>query len=511
MIKIPEEEIRKRLQKLNNYEKILYPQIKERSDRLRGENKELKRKIAELEEANQKQLEKILLQLEEIEILKFGKKRGNQKLKAVLVPETENRKEEEQNEKKNRKKRVASSYRRREPKPESITDRLTLEIDLCPECGEELTDKQDYVHYREDLRNVEELIKAAKKIVETRVESGKCSHCQKRQFAMELPKQKVIIGENIRRMMVYQTIIQGLSYNEVRKSLKELYDIEVSQGEVFNILEGESRLLTPYYNYLVEELDQESKEYGAHYDETSWKTKSQGGVVSEGDYCWVKIGIKSQNRLIWFGCSRGKGVAEQLRGKKKDSKGISDDYGAYRNCFEVHGLCWAHPQRKFRYLAESKNLSGKTKKACQKTYKSFAKTYKKAEKIRQQLLKGLLTEEGKAKAREELEKEIDQIVIKTAHDPEKLQTLKQTLAERKDKYFTFFDSPWLPLDNNKAERAIKRVVIKRKKSFGCRSQKGADVLSILYSVTFSLVETYPDENFFSLYKKVVEFDQNTEF
>lgn len=293
--------------------------------------------------------------------------------------------------------------------------------------------------------------------------------------------------------------------------MKELYGVEFSQGEIPNILEGESRLLTPYYNYVVGEMDKESKEYGAHYDETSWKTKSQGGVVSEGDYCWVKIGIKSQLRLIWFGCSRGKQVAEQLRGEKKGSKGISDDYGAYRDCFEDHGLCWAHPQRKFRYLAESKNISGKTKKACQRTYKSFAKTYKKAEKIRQQLLKGLLTEEEKAKARETLEKEIDQIVIKTEHDPDKLKTLKDTLCERKDKYFTFFKYPWFSLDNNKAERAIKRVVIKRKKSFGCRSQKGADVLSILYSVIFSLVETYPDENFFTLYKKVVEFDENAEF
>ena len=42
MSKLSKEEIRKRLQKLNNFEKILYPQLKERSDRVREENKELK-------------------------------------------------------------------------------------------------------------------------------------------------------------------------------------------------------------------------------------------------------------------------------------------------------------------------------------------------------------------------------------------------------------------------------------------------------------------------------------
>ena len=233
-------------------------------------------------------------------------------------------------------------------------------------------------------------------------------------------------------------------------------------------------------------------------------------MISEGNYCWIKVGVESQLRLIWFGCSRGMHVAEKLRGDKKGSKGVSDDYGSYTNCFEDHSLCWAHPNRKFRDLAESWKLSGKTKKACQRTYKKFAIAYKKAEKIRKKLLNGTWTDEEKTQMRKDLEVFFDAVFVETDHDPEKLKTLKKTLKERKECYFTFFKLPWLPLDNNKAERAIKRVVLKRKKSFGSRSQKGADVLSILYSVVFSLVETHPDTNFFDLYKKVVDFDENGE-
>ncbi len=86
-----------------------------------------------------------------------------------------------------------------------------------------------------------------------------------------------------------------------------------------NILEGESRLLTPYYDHLVELL---ANEKAAHYDETTWKTKDQGKEISEGNYCWVKISVETQNRIIWFGRSRGKGVAEALRGEKEGSIGI---------------------------------------------------------------------------------------------------------------------------------------------------------------------------------------------
>ena len=74
MIRIPEEEIRKRMKKLSNYENIKYPQLKERSDRLRIKNKELEARIEELEKEN-KQIEKLTLQLEELRIMKFGKKR----------------------------------------------------------------------------------------------------------------------------------------------------------------------------------------------------------------------------------------------------------------------------------------------------------------------------------------------------------------------------------------------------------------------------------------------------
>lgn len=505
MFKLPESEIRKRLRKLHNYEKILYPGLMERNERIKAKNKELEAEIERLQKENA-QIEVLRLQLEELRALKFGRKRSIKKeIRKKSLPETEGREAETELEKKNTNLRTAESYRRTLPNASEITDHLALEIENCPECGEVLEDKNTHVHYREDLHKVEELLKTAKRIVEVVIESGKCRHCKNRQFAMEVPKQKVVIGENVRRMVVYQTVMQGLSYTEVQKSMKELYHFNFSSGEIVNILEGEKNLMVPYYETLVDDLNKESKEVGAHYDETSWKTESCGETVSKGNYCWIKIGVQSQRRLIWFGQSRGMGVAEQLRGEKSGSKGVSDDYGAYRNCFEVHSLCWAHPYRKLRDLAESGVLTGKEKQVCQRAFKAFGKVYKKAESIRSQLQKREITEEERSQMKEVLESLFDEVCIDTPSDPEKLKTLRQTLRERKDRYFTFLKFPWLPLDNNKAERAIRRVVLKRKKSLGCRSQKGADILSVLYSCIFSALETSPEKNFFDVYQQIVSF------
>ena len=502
--KLTEEEIKKRLIKLNNYEKIKHPKLKERSAKLREENKKLKDYISKIPDF-EKQIETQKLRIEELESMKFGKKRRNLKFLSKKLPsgiqETK------------RIKRIRESYKRRDPELTEVTNILELKIEKCPECGEILSDKKEHIHYREDLKEAKRMISEAKKVVKTIIESGICKtkECEffgKKFTASEIPTNKVVIGENVRRMIVFQNILQGQSYSEIQKSLKNLYNFKISSGQITNILEGESRLLTPYYNFLIEKLDEESKTIGAHYDETSFKTKSQGKEISDGNYCWVKISAKSEHQLIWFGKSRGKKVAESLRGKRKNSIGITDDYGSYHDLFDFHQLCWAHPHRKFRDLAESSKIEGKVKKCCEKMYKDFRNLYKRSDKFRKEILRGSLSKKKIEVESKNLEKIFDEISVDSDVDPEKLRTLKKTLRLNKSKYFTFFDFPEIPLDNNKAERAIRKIVIRRKKSLGCKSPKGADVLSILYSVIFSLMGISPELNFFDIYDFAANFEDS---
>jgi hypothetical protein len=100
------------------------------------------------------------------------------------------------------------------------------------------------------------------------------------------------------------------------------YRINISNGQIANTLAGESKLLSPYYEKIAKDLSNEP----AHYDKTPWKTKNMGNVISEGNYCWVKVGVESQKQLIWFGKSRGKQIAVDLRSEKKNSKGVNDDF-----------------------------------------------------------------------------------------------------------------------------------------------------------------------------------------
>jgi transposase len=496
--KLSESEIRKRLRVYENLKKC----HKEMGER----QMILKKKVSELTKDNHaknKQIEKQKLRIEELEIMKFGKKRRK-------IPKQQ----------KNRVKKSAKttrtweSYRRSQPSEESVTATLHLELNTCPICGEILTEKKEHIHYREDLKQAKEIIASAKRIIRTTIESGKCHNCNDRKFALEVPKQKVIIGENVRQMVTYLSVVQGQSYAETQRQLKTLHNFEMSSGQIANILEGESRLLKNYYDHLVESLEIESKKSGAHYDETSWKTQSRGEEVSQGNYCWVKTGVVSEIQIFWFGESRGKGVAERLRGEKKGSIGVSDDYGSYKYLFDHHQLCWAHPHRKLRDLAESGKLKGKALKVCQQTYKRFQKVYKQSRKVRQKWLQEMTNETSKTNEKkpeldeeqQNLKTEFKKLFVPTDHDPEKLKKIRSSLEARQDRYFTFFKHPQLPLDNNKAERSLRKIVLKRKKSFGSQSQKSANVLSILYSVIFSMTALNPDKNFFDLYPDAANFE-----
>ena len=58
--------------------------------------------------------------------------------------------------------------------------------------------------------------------------------------------------------------------------------------------------------------------------------------------------------------------------------------------------------------------------------------------------------------------------------------------EYDDRLFTCIICPDVPPDNNKAERKIRPLVIKRKLSFGTKSEKGDNTFSANATVLFSL-------------------------
>jgi len=326
--------------------------------RLKNENAKLRARIVVLEQENtllKTQMSDILVRLEELQRKVFGRKNKRPPPSAPpqnLHPE----------------KRSPESYRRQIPKSEGITSAKDFPLQTCSDCKTPLTRLKMIIRYQEDVLPLQEWQKVLKTIEQHRITTGYCGHCRKRVSAIPIQKQVTALGQNVKQLIPYLSIVQRMSFEQITHFLKDIAGLSVSDGEASNILQEQSQKLSGRFENLKTAIDTEP---GAHYDETGWKTQRE----NLGNYGWVKTGVTSSDTVFLLGRSRGKGNAQELQSENQNQIGITDDYGAYKNLFTKHQLCWAHPLRKLRELKESEHLTDAERGACVAAYESFAKLY----------------------------------------------------------------------------------------------------------------------------------------
>lgn len=456
------EEIKQRLIRLRNLE-YLYARARERIAFLEKENKELKARIKELEEKDKdkdQKIEAMAFQLEQIKNKLFGKK----PIASHLI------------QRKEKKIRDIFSYQR--PIPKQITRLESHPVGKCVHCHRELEKKSIRVFFEEDIP-----LPIQKVVIRHEVETGYCPNCRRQTSGYFIPSKKSILGGNVRKYVCLLSIANRLSHSQIQDHLKDIFNLDISIGEIGNILETEANNLRPEYQSLKESVLNQT---GIHYDETGWKVQKE----EQGKFAWVATGIENNDTIFSLGRSRGKGNIEDIGAGKV---GISDDYGAYKNSFKEHQLCWAHPQRKLRDLAESEEFGKRKKKQILKTYQVFSNLY--------QNIRKKIGNEISPYLKKKWKQIFDQILENHNLDPTPLTKLKLSLRKNKEKYFTFLNHPGIPIDNNKAERALRHLVIKRKISFGSKTQRGAETTSILTSIIMSLKWNDPN-TWFQKYLKL---------
>ena len=459
---LSEAEIKKRLQDLRNLE-MLHEKARERVKNLEQENRKLKEKVKALEEENnflKRAIEGVSFELEQVKIKLFGKKPTVNR----IVHKIE------------KKERDIFSYSR--PIPKNATETRPHPVNTCTHCRGDLNAKSVKVFFEEDIP-----LPIQKVVIKHEVEVGYCNRCRRQSSGYPIPSKKSVLGEQARKYVCVLSIGSRLSHAQIQEHLKEVFGLSVSLGEIGNILKTEANNLRPEYQALKESVLTQT---GTHYDETSWKVQKE----EQGKFAWVAAGTDNNDTVFSLGRSRGRGNIEDIGTGKV---GISDDYGAYRNAFAEHQLCFAHPHRKLRDVAESNEIPEEKRAHCKSAYTQFSKLYKHIRQSLEHKLSPYLKRKFKT--------DFDSVSEHHALDPTPLSKIKAALRKNKEKYFTFLRHPGIPVDNNKAERCLRHLVLKRRTSFGSKTQRGAETTSILASVILSLKWNDP-ENWFKKYLKL---------
>ena len=455
-MELSKDAIHRRLIRLRNLER-LHAAARKRIVFLESENKQLKARIKELEDKDHdkdKRIEDLSYQFEQIKNKLFGKK--------PIVNLTVQKKEI--------KDRDSLSYKR--PLPTHITKTEPHPITVCNHCHGKLRNKSIKTFFEEDIP-----LPIQKIVTKHEVEVGYCPVCKRQSNGYPIPSKKSVLGDNIKKYVCVLSIVNRLSHKQIQDQVKDVFDVRISTGEIGNMLREEANKVRPEYQALKESVLSQT---GTHFDETGWKVQKE----EQGKYGWVATGTENFDTVFTLGKSRGRGNIKEIGTPKV---GISDDYGAYRNEFTEHQLCWAHPQRKLKDLAESGLFGEEKGKQVFNTYEQFSNLYR-----------GITKRFGMSfswRTKKKVRSVFDHITESHRLDPIPLERIKISLRKNKEKYFTFLDHPHIPIDNNKAERALRHLVIKRKISFGSRTQRGAETTGILASVILSLKWNNPNDWF----------------
>lgn len=380
--------------------------------------------------------------------------------------------------------RSKASYRRPLPPASAVTKEVAMPLpELCT-CGGGFDQSSVTTHDRfvEDIP-LPELTPnyQARLVVKYRIEQGICLKCGKATVGEErdLGGAQVALGPNVRLLVAHLISIGGMSYQQVMNLLSTLYGLAISKGEIASILTHKHLDWLSAYDRLKADIRSSPV---VHVDETPWPIQAEAN-----GYAWVLADASSLKVCYDLATSRGAPHAKALFGQDTERPftgiRVSDDYGAYRNP-KLPGeqqLCWAHLYRCIRDVRHNVSLPKEQLPYVTQWYASFAELYQNLRAYLEQPYDVVVREEQAKKLWRRTQTLAKQPAPKSG-EPDKLTRLKaQLIRAGKDRLFVCLPKD-TPCDNNRAERDLRQLVLKRKRSFGSQTEKGAKALATILSV-----------------------------
>lgn len=336
---------------------------------------------------------------------------------------------------------------------------------VCKDCGALLLGEDA----KPERHQVCELPKIEPEIVEYQRHTLNCVVCGVKNQA-EWPKDmpKGGFGERLQALIGYLSGRFGISQRDMNELLETVFQVEISLGSIPAQQQHVSHALQQPVEAARAYVQ---KQAAVNVDETGWHQ------LAEEFWLWV---CASPNVTVFriFKNRSGSG-AETLLGK--DYGGIvgSDRYSAYSWIDPAHRqLCWAHLKRDFQALVErggESQVIGHMLLARLKQFYGFWHRFR----------DGNLTRVEFQVVMQPIRQEvIDLLEIGTLLGHRETRRTCQNILKVKQALWTFVDQEGVEPTNNVAERALRRGVIWRRRSFGTQSESGSlFVERILTAVT----------------------------
>ena len=423
------------------------------------ENSEMRKKLEKAEKENQRLREKVEQLEQEKEKLTTER---NRFLKMVFKPK---KKAIGPTIKLAKKLRVKTSYQRAEPKV--IDEYREAKLKCCPHCQNKLIKQVGF--YQRTIEDIPDLEQQRTKAIQYTINRYYCKHCKK--IVQAKPKEvlpRSRLGLNTLLYVLYSRYRLRLTQGLILENLKTHYQLKVSDGQINNLLNKGEQIFKEKWKEIIEKIRSSPV---VNADETGWKIN--------GDSCWLWAFVGDQAVRYTTSEFRGKGVAKEVLGDNFQGTVVSDFYAAY-NQFSNKQRCWVHLLRKSRELTEQKQTKTRLK-----FNQQLIDIYQQINSFRTNLKTTLGQRNNQANLVCQQLLKLSQVKTKDKG----LQRIHKLIFKHCQELVLCLRDFHVPVENNRAERAIRPSVVIRKISGGSRSKQGA----LAHETNLSVIETLRQE------------------
>ena len=348
--------------------------------------------------------------------------------------------------------------------PDHIDETIEETLLECPGCHQALGES---VAVEEQIQ--EDIIPAHVRVRQYRRHVYYCGYCGHKAAAPYHPEHvpKGYLGANILIQAAILKYHHCLPYRKIGELFQELAGLTVSPGGISQALARISQWLGVEKAQLLEAIRGSPQ---IHADETGWRL--------DGKKSWLWALVNERLAYYYIDRSRGRKVLKELLGQDFNGTLISDFYSVYLKLPYRMQKCLVHLLREFYECAKT----DRTEEFLE-AYRKIKRLINDARRLKDRYDK--IPAGEYARLRFKLEERLFNFMA-AGYTNKNLKRLSGRFARSWLDMLRFLKDPTLAWNNNLAERMIRLNVIYRNRSFGNRSNRGAEAHGTIMSIMQTL-------------------------
>ncbi len=337
----------------------------------------------------------------------------------------------------------------------------------CAECGHLLLgDDADAARHQ-----VSEVPRCKARIIEYRRHSLRCLACGKinqADWPEDMPRGS--FGPRAQAIVAYLTGRLTASHRDAVEAMKVLHGVKLSLGSVSALQQRVSQSLQTVVEQARQYVGNQASQ---NVDETSWPE------ADKSKWLWVN----ATRDVTVYHLLEGRATKQAKQVISERAKGIigTDRFGAY-NWLPARRrqICWAHLKRDFQAMVDRGGQSAQVGEGLLKEVEEVFKLWP-------QLRDGKISRNQLHEEIAPVEQRVKGLLKRgSCCDNKKTRHTCERIVKPRRSLWRFVQVEGIEPTNNSAERALRRAVLWRRKSFGTQSEGGSRFVERILTAMMSL-------------------------